>query len=62
MLYEINLILFVIHFTSSDFDQLDLLTYEEVSYVSSFRRKTIVLIGKLKVTLRVLCSNCLTEY
>ena len=38
------------------FDQLDLMTYEEVTRHPGFRRKTLVLIGKIFLFLRIFRS------
>jgi len=47
---------------NSCFDQLDLLTYEEVSYVSSFKRKTVILIGAHGVGRRHIKNSLISRF
>ncbi|XP_065055770.1 peripheral plasma membrane protein CASK-like isoform X2 [Rhopilema esculentum] len=47
---------------NSFFDQLDLLTYEEVTFVNAFRRKTIVLIGAHGVGRRHIKNSLIARF
>lgn len=44
---------------SAVFDQLDLVTYEEVVKLPSFKRKTLVLLGKYFNTVKLFVFVCL---